>query len=67
MMIAPPLKGGADFAGKSGRKTATACATNAIETSVIATAYFMSGGLIRLRRCDKKNFGVIAVIRSKRA
>jgi hypothetical protein len=44
MMIAPPLKGGADFAGNSGRKTPNACAINAIETSVIATDFAHAGG-----------------------
>jgi len=67
MMIAPPLNGGPAFAGKSGRKTANACEANAMETSTIAAAHFMNGGLNRLRLGDKKNFRVIAVIRRKRA
>jgi hypothetical protein len=53
MMIAPPVNGGAGFAGKSGRKTAKACETNAIETSVIAAAHFMTGALIKITQHDK--------------
>jgi hypothetical protein len=53
-MVAPPLKGGPDFAGKSGRKTATPCEINATETSVIAAAHFMSRGLIKLQKRNKK-------------
>jgi len=56
MMIAPPLKGGEDFAGKSGRNTANACETSAMETSVIAAAHFMSRAHIRLRWRGKKIF-----------
>jgi hypothetical protein len=52
-MIAPPLKGGEDFAGKSGRRTANACEISATETSVIAAAHFMVGALIRFRQHDK--------------
>jgi hypothetical protein len=55
-MIAPPLNGGKDFAGKIGHKTANAGATNVIETSVIAAAHFMSRGLIKLRWRGKKIF-----------
>jgi len=47
-MILSLLNGGPVFAGKSGRNTANACETNAIETNVIAAAHFMSRGLIRL-------------------
>jgi hypothetical protein len=54
--IAPPLKGGGDFAGKSGRKTANACEANAMETSVIAAAHFMSGGLNKIQTRGKKIF-----------
>jgi hypothetical protein len=54
--IAPPLKGGEDFAGKSGRKTANACEANAMETSVIAAAHFMSGGLNKIQTRGKKIF-----------
>jgi len=56
MIVAPPLNGGEDFAGKIGRKTASACEISARQTSVIAAPYFMSRGVIRLRRPDKKNF-----------
>jgi len=52
-MIAPLLNGGEDFAGKSGRKTASACETSAMETTVIAAAHFMSRRLIRFRQHDK--------------
>jgi len=55
-MIAPPLKGGEDFAGKSGRRTANACEISATETSVIAAAHFMSCGLTKTRRAGKKIF-----------
>ena len=54
MIIAPPLNGGEDFAGKSGRNTANDCETNAIETNVIAAAHFMSRRLTKLRKRDKK-------------
>ena len=56
-MTVPLLNGGPAFAGKSGRNTATACETKAIETNVIAAAYFMSRGLITLRQGDKKILG----------
>ena len=55
MLIAPPSKGGEDFAGKSGRKTASACETSAMETSVIADAHFMSRGVIKIEHRGKKN------------
>jgi hypothetical protein len=55
-VIAPPLNGGEDFAGKSGRSTASACEISATETSVIAAAHFMSGGLIKTRWRGKKIF-----------
>jgi hypothetical protein len=55
-MIVPPLNGGLAFAGKSGRSTANACETNAIETNVIAAAHFMSRGLIKTRNAGKKIF-----------
>jgi hypothetical protein len=55
-VIAPPLNGGEDFAGKSGRRTAIACETSATETNVIAAAHFMSRGVIKLRKGDKKIF-----------
>jgi hypothetical protein len=47
MTIARLLNGGEDFAGKSGRKTANACETSAMETNVIAAAHLMSRGLIK--------------------
>src|SRR5882724_7539790 len=53
-MIVSLLNGGLAFAGKSGRNTANACDTNAIETNAIAAAHFMSRGLIKLRKRDKK-------------
>jgi len=49
------LNGGLAFAGISGRNTANACETNAIETHAIAAAHFISRGLIKLRRRDKEN------------
>ena len=52
-MIAPPLRGGAAFAGKSGGKTANACEANAMETSTIAAAHFMSRGLIKMEKRGK--------------
>jgi hypothetical protein len=47
------LSGGPVLAGKSGRNTANACETNAIETKAIATAHFISRGLIKIRQRDK--------------
>jgi hypothetical protein len=61
------LNGGAAFAGKSGRKTANGCEAKAMEMNMIAAAYFISRGLIKIQKRDKKNFSVIAVIRRKRA
>jgi hypothetical protein len=55
-MIVPPLNGGLAFAGKSGRSTANACETNAIETNVIAAAHFMLCGLIKTRKAGKQIF-----------
>jgi len=52
-MITPPLNGGPVLAGKSGRKTANACDANTMETITIAAAYFMVGGLNRLKQHDK--------------
>jgi hypothetical protein len=62
VMIVPLLNGGPAFAGKSGRNTANACETNAIQTNMIAAAHFMSRGLIKLRKRDKKNFRIAVVI-----
>jgi hypothetical protein len=56
MVIAPPLNGGDDFAGKSGRKTANACETKAMETSTITGAHFMSCGLIKMDTRSKQIF-----------
>jgi hypothetical protein len=39
--MSSPLNGGAGLAGKSGRKTANACDTNAIEMSAETTAHFI--------------------------
>jgi hypothetical protein len=39
--MSSPLNGGAGFAGKSGRKTANACETNAIEISADTAAHFI--------------------------
>jgi hypothetical protein len=55
-MIAPPLNGGAAFAGKSGRKTANACEPSAMETITIAAAHFMLGALIKIHQHGKQNF-----------
>jgi hypothetical protein len=55
-MIVPLLNGRPAFAGKSGRNTAKAGETNAIQTNVIAAAHFMSRGLIKLRKRDKTIF-----------
>jgi hypothetical protein len=51
--IASPSNGGLTFAGKSGRNTANACDANAIETIMIAAAYFISGALIKIQHNDK--------------
>jgi hypothetical protein len=56
MMIAPPPNGGPAFAGKSGRNTANACQANTMETTMIAAAHFMVGGLIKIQQHDKQNF-----------
>jgi hypothetical protein len=56
MVIPPPLNGGEDFAGKSGRKTANACETKAIDTSTIAGTHFMSRGLIKMKTRGKQIF-----------
>jgi hypothetical protein len=41
IIMSSPLNGGAGFAGKSGRKTANACDTNAIEISAETAAHFI--------------------------
>lgn len=53
-MVVPLLNGGPAFAGTSGRRTASACESIAIETNVIAAAHFMSRRLITLQKRDKK-------------
>jgi hypothetical protein len=53
MVITSPLNGGAGFAGKSGRKTANVCDTNAMETSTNTAAHFMSAGLSKIKRHGK--------------
>jgi hypothetical protein len=63
MVIASPLNGGAGFAGKSGRKTANACETNAMETSTNTAAHFMSAALSKIKQYGKQNFRAITVIR----
>jgi hypothetical protein len=65
MAIASPLNGGAGFAGKSGRKTANVCDTNAMETSTDTAAHFMSAALSRIKRHGKRNFCAITVITDK--
>jgi hypothetical protein len=51
--ITSPLKGGAGFAGKSGRKTANVCDTNATETRMNTTAHFMFAALSKIKRHGK--------------
>lgn len=63
--ISSRLNGGEAFAGKSGRRTANTCEPKATEMNMIAAAYFMSRGLIKIQKRDKKNLGAIAVIRGK--
>ena len=63
--ISSPLNGGAGFAGKSGRKTANADVTNAIQTSTNTVAHFMSAALSRIKRHRKQNFFAITVIKAK--
>jgi hypothetical protein len=58
LMIDALLNGGPAFAGKSGRNTANACETNAIQTNMITAAHFMSRGLIKLRKRGKKIFAL---------
>jgi hypothetical protein len=54
MIIVAPLNGGEDFAGKSGRKTASACEMSAMETNVIAAAHFISGAFIKIEKRGKE-------------
>jgi hypothetical protein len=53
MEIASPLNGGAGFAGKSGRKTANVCDTNAMETRMNTTAHFMPAALSKIKQHGK--------------
>ncbi|HEU5247857.1 MAG TPA: hypothetical protein VFU09_12280 [Candidatus Udaeobacter sp.] len=65
MAITSPLNGGAGFAGKSGRKTANVCDTNATDVITNTAAHFMSAGLSKIKRHGKQNFFAITVIRQK--
>src|SRR3954453_10920161 len=60
MIVAMPVKGGAAFAGKSGRNTANACETNAMETSINAATHFIWRRLIKTGNRSKLFF-MIAV------
>jgi hypothetical protein len=53
MVTNSPLNGGAGFAGKSGRKTANVCDTNAIETNTNTAAHFMTAALSKIKRYGK--------------
>ena len=53
MVVTSPLNGGAGFAGKSGRKTANVCDTNAMETNTDTAAHFMFAALSRIKRHGK--------------
>jgi len=53
MVITSPLNGGDGFAGKSGRKTANVCDTNAMETITNTAAHFMSAALSKIKRHGK--------------
>ena len=53
MEIASPLNGGADFAGKSGRKTANVCDANPMETTMNTVAHFMSAAFSKIKRHSK--------------
>jgi hypothetical protein len=53
VVITSPLKGGAGFAGKSGRKTANVCDTNAMETRMNTAAHFMSAALSKIKQHGK--------------
>jgi hypothetical protein len=54
-MVAP-VRGGGAFAGKSGRKTASACEANTMQTKTIASAHFMSRRLIKMKSRGKQIF-----------
>jgi hypothetical protein len=53
VVITSPPTGGAGFAGKSGRKTANVCDTNAMETNKDTAAHFMFAALSSIRRHGK--------------
>jgi hypothetical protein len=53
IVITSPPKGGAGFAGKSGRKTANACDTNAMEMKTNTAAHFMFAAISRIKRHGK--------------
>ena len=53
-MIVPLLNGGPAFAGKSGRNTANAGETNAIQTNVIAAAHFIRAVLSNCENLTRK-------------
>jgi hypothetical protein len=54
LTIASTLNGGAAFAGKSGRNTANACETNAMETTAtVAAAHFIVGALSEFNSMNK--------------
>jgi hypothetical protein len=63
-VITSPLNGGAGFAGKSGRKTANVCDTNAMETRMNTAAHFMSAALSKIKQHGKQNFCAITVIKA---
>jgi len=52
-VITSPPNGGAGFAGKSGRKTANVCDTNARETTMNTAAHFMSAALSKIKEHGK--------------
>jgi hypothetical protein len=66
MVIASPLNGGAGFAGKSGRKTANVCDTNATEARMNSAAHFMSAAHSKIKQHGKQKFCAITVIKRKR-
>jgi hypothetical protein len=53
IVIMSPPNGGAGFAGKSGRKTANVCDTNAMDTITEMAAHFMFAALSRIMRHGK--------------
>jgi hypothetical protein len=53
IVITSPPNGGAGFAGKSGRKTANVCDTNATEMNRDTAAHFMFAALSRIKRHGK--------------